>query len=197
MDYLLDIGRLRSRHPSAVRAGSLRDLRRDLIYDPEHGLPFRDNSFEAIYAFRVLETVEDPLALLEEIWRVGKPGAAVYIRVPHSSNSLNVWKDPEAARGFNTQFFEGFDPGSPWENPRLRARFHVDYVRLAHQAAQGVFAARNPLRILVSGLVEALANQDRSTQYRAERWWGPWVGGFEELQLLLTVAKEESNPFVV
>lgn len=197
MDYLLDIGRLRSRNRAAVRAGTLRDARKDLIYDPKLGLPFQDSSFDAIYAFRVLETVDDPLSLIEEIWRVGRPGAAVYLRVPHGSSSLNTWKDPEAGRAFNTQFFEGFEPGSPWENYRVRARFHVDYVRLAHQAAQGIFAARNPLRILFSGLMEALANQDRSTQYRAERWWGPWVGGFEELQLLLTVAKPESNPFVV
>jgi SAM-dependent methyltransferase len=197
VDYLLDIGRLRSRNRAAVRAGTVRDARKDLIYDPRLGLPFQDSSFDAIYAFRVLETVDDPLSLIEEIWRVGRPGAAVYLRVPHGSSSLNTWKDPEAGRAFNTQFFEGFEPGSPWENYRVRARFHVDYVRLAHQAAQGIFAARNPLRILFSGLMEALANQDRSTQYRAERWWGPWVGGFEELQLLLTVAKPESNPFVV
>jgi SAM-dependent methyltransferase len=197
VDFLLDIGRLRSRNRSAVRAGTARDVRKDLLYDPRRGLPFRDNSFDAIYAFRILETVDDPLALLEEIWRVGKAGAAVYIRVAHSSNSLNVWKDPEAGRGFNTQFFEGFEPGSPWENARLHARFHIDYVRLAHQAVQGVFATRNPLRILFSGVMEALANEDRSTQYRAERWWGPLVGGFEELQLLLTVEKEEIDPFVV
>lgn len=197
MDYLLDIGRLRSPNKSTLRAGTKRDLRADVYYDPGHGLPFRDNSFEGAYAFRVLETVEDPIGLLDELWRVCKPGAAIYVRVPHGSSSLNVWKDPEGRRGFNTQFFEGYEPGSPWESWRLKARFHVDYVRLAHQAAQGIFAARNPLRILFSGMMETLANQDRSTQYRAERWWGPWVGGFEELQILLTVEKEESNPFVV
>ena len=197
MDYLLDIGRVRSRNRGAVRAGTVRDARKDLIYDPNRGLPFQDNSFDAIYAFRVLETVNEPLRLVEEIWRVARPGAAVYLRVPHSSNSLNMWKDPEASHAFNTQFFEGFEPGSPWENGRLHARFHIDYVRLAHQAVQGLFATRNPLRILFSGLMEALANEDRSTQYRAERWWGPLVGGFEEMQVLLTVSKEETDPFVV
>jgi SAM-dependent methyltransferase len=197
VDFLLDIGRTRSRNRAAIRAGTVRDARRDLIYDPNRGLPFRDNSFDAIYAFRILETVDDPLLLMEEIWRVGRAGAAVYLTVPHSSGSLNIWRDPEAGRAFNTQFFEGFEPGSPWENRRLRARFHIDYVRLAHQAVKGFFATRNPLRILFSGMIEALANEDRATQYRAERWWGPLVGGFEELQVLLTVSKEETNPFVV
>jgi SAM-dependent methyltransferase len=195
VDHLLDIGRLRSRNKTAVRAGSLRDHKAQLYYDADRGLPFLDNSIDGAYAFRILETLRDPNALMEELWRVCKPGAAIYIRVPHSSSPMNTWSDPETKRAFNSQFFERYVPQSIWASNRVRARFYIDYMRLAHQAAGGWFAARNPLRLLFSGMMEAIANQHSGTVYRAEKWWGPVVGGFEELQVLLTVAKHESNPF--
>jgi SAM-dependent methyltransferase len=197
VDRVLDIGRLRSHNKSAVRAGTARDRRKELLYDPNRGLPFADDAFDAVYAFRVLETVDDPLFLMEEIWRVSKAGAAIYIRVPHVSSPLTATKDPEGKRAFSSQYFEGFQPESLWENSRLKPRFYIDYVRLAHSPAQGWFQPRNPLRIIFSGMAEALANQHRGTQYKAERWWGPWLGGFEEVQVLLTVAKPETNPFVL
>jgi len=42
-------------------------------------IPYEDNSFDLIYSFEVLEHVKDPQKVLEEIYRILKPGAYAYI----------------------------------------------------------------------------------------------------------------------
>ena len=42
-------------------------------------IPYEDNSFDLIYSFEVLEHVENPRKVLEEIYRILKPGAYAYI----------------------------------------------------------------------------------------------------------------------
>jgi SAM-dependent methyltransferase len=44
-----------------------------------HRLPFRDHSFEFVYASHLLQSVDDPLAACAEMMRVGKAG---YIELP-------------------------------------------------------------------------------------------------------------------
>jgi SAM-dependent methyltransferase len=45
-------------------------------------LPFRDDSFDAVFSLAVLEHVKDPFACAAEIARVMKPGARLYCVVP-------------------------------------------------------------------------------------------------------------------
>lgn len=45
-------------------------------------LPFRDNSFELVVALEILEHVPETDAVMSEIARVGKPGAAVVVSTP-------------------------------------------------------------------------------------------------------------------
>ena len=55
-------------------------------------LPFADAIFDAVGAFNVLEHVEDPVALLDEMTRVLRPGGRIVISSP---NFLRVigWRD--------------------------------------------------------------------------------------------------------
>ncbi len=46
-------------------------------------LPFKNNVFDAVYSFHVLEHACDPALLLGEISRVLKPGAPAYIGTPN------------------------------------------------------------------------------------------------------------------
>jgi SAM-dependent methyltransferase len=55
-------------------------------------LPYENNSFAAVGAFNVLEHTENPLAFLEEIWRVTKPGGRVVISSPNFWRFLG-WQD--------------------------------------------------------------------------------------------------------
>ena len=50
-------------------------------------LPFQDNFFEAVFCLEVLEHVDDPISVLQEVKRVLKKGGKFYILVP-SDNKL-------------------------------------------------------------------------------------------------------------
>lgn len=57
----------------------------DMVYDLNKGIPFPDNSIEKIFCRHFLEHVEDPLFLIEEMYRVLKKNGVVEIIVPHWS----------------------------------------------------------------------------------------------------------------
>lgn len=68
-------------------------------------LPFKDNSAEEIICQDILEHMTDIPKFILELARITKPGAKVFIRVPHFT-SRNVWGDLEHKRGFNWDSFE-------------------------------------------------------------------------------------------
>ena len=64
--------------------------RSDVVADG-HFLPFPDSSLDAVFSNAVLEHVERPWVVAEEIWRVLKPGGSVHVNVPF----LNVIHDAD------------------------------------------------------------------------------------------------------
>ena len=150
--------------------------------DFQQGLPIRDSSVDIIYAYHVLEHVEDLLAFIEELWRVCKPNALVYAWVPHASSPYTQWADPTHKRGFLIETFSFFGTYKP-------ARFDVEATRLHFSTRKRPGRAR-PLRLFLSTMLEALANRSRSAQYRCERWWGHWLG-FEEALVVLRAVKDD------
>jgi len=66
----------------------------DVVHDIDvFPWPLPDGSFDRIICRHVIEHLGDISAVMGEIHRVGKPGAEVFIRVPHFS-SLNAYRDP-------------------------------------------------------------------------------------------------------
>jgi SAM-dependent methyltransferase len=55
------------------------------VLAPAQVLPFRDDAFDVVFSFAVLEHVRDPFACAAEIVRVLKPGGSVYGQVPFLS----------------------------------------------------------------------------------------------------------------
>ena len=53
----------------------------DLVCDAKN-IPFADNSIDQIFNFSLLEHTKDPFAIMDEIYRVLKPGGTVYTLVP-------------------------------------------------------------------------------------------------------------------
>ncbi len=73
-----------------IIAGSSADLIHDLDVFP---YPLAESSWDRIICRDVLEHVADFVRTMEEIWRVGRPGAMVEVSAPFMS-SVNYFSDP-------------------------------------------------------------------------------------------------------
>jgi len=76
------------------------DVGQEILWDLEEGIPLPDDSVVEVYAKQTLEHIRDIILVMNEIWRVCKNGAMVYITVPHSE-TLQAWQDPTHVRAFN------------------------------------------------------------------------------------------------
>jgi SAM-dependent methyltransferase len=77
----------------------------DMVYDLNKvPYPFRDNAFEMIVLRNIIEHLDDPKVILEELHRISKPNARIFIKAPHFSSN-NAWADIEHKRPFSSQTF--------------------------------------------------------------------------------------------
>jgi len=80
----LDIGCGRNKHPNCIGLDSFPFKGVDIIWDL--GVcpwPFKDNAFDDIYAYSVIEHLPDLIQTMEEIYRISKPNGKIHIVVPH------------------------------------------------------------------------------------------------------------------
>lgn len=102
----------------------------DLLADA-HKLPFADQSLDAVYSNAVLEHVQRPWKVSEEIYRVLRPGGKVFINVPF----LNIIHDEHdyfrfTDRGLDILFsdFKKVDGGVSAGPSAFLGPFLVEYV---------------------------------------------------------------------
>ena len=164
----------------------------DLVASMDAGLPFRDNSIDAMYAYHVLEHMDDFLAVMGDIWRVCRDGARVHIKVPHASSTYTTWKDPTHRRGLSIATFSYFDDtyfdgaAFAYYSP---ARFRIEKAKLNFTLTDRKTAIELPRsRRMLDTVFDAVANKSRGWQYVCERFWGPIVG-IEEAVLTLRAVK--------
>jgi SAM-dependent methyltransferase len=127
---ILDIGCGNRKIPGAVgldrNPGSQAEVIHDLDVFP---YPFEDNRFDRIYGLDVLEHLGDVIRVMEELHRLGKPGARVFLRVPHFT-STQAYGDPTHRHFFNTQSLDYFCGGFPEYEFYTQARFKKVRVRI-------------------------------------------------------------------
>lgn len=80
------------------------DVRADIYFDLEtcsaiNQLPFEEDTFDEIFAAHTLEHITNILPLMEELYRVAKPGCVFLIRVPYGSTA-SAFDDPTHVRQF-------------------------------------------------------------------------------------------------
>src|SRR4051812_122639 len=73
-------------------------------------IPFPSNHFDRIEAEDVLEHVDNPIAVVQELGRVLKPEGILWIRGPDYRFGEIVWADLTHKRAFALRSFSGFDP---------------------------------------------------------------------------------------
>lgn len=101
-----------------------------VIADLDRGvLPFSTDSFDLVMGYHSLEHVHDLLAVMREVWRIGRPGAQVCIVAPYFTGGLNL-ANPYHKQVFNehTPRFWTDAPTCPvpkeeWHQPPLSSQW--------------------------------------------------------------------------
>jgi len=187
----IDLGCGNRKAPGSVGVDIVASPVVDIVADFRRGLPFKDNSVDALYAYHLLEHLDDFIGFMEEMWRICRPGARVYVKVPHGSSSFVTWKDPTHKRGLFIATFAYFDDtyfdGKAFSY-YSKAKFRIESARLNFSIHNPDSHFSFPKRVM-NQLVDLLANKSRGTQHLCERFWGPMVG-IEEAVLVLRALKD-------
>jgi ubiquinone/menaquinone biosynthesis C-methylase UbiE len=157
-----------------------------VLADIEYGLPFKDDTVEEVYLDHTLENVQDLMKAMKEVWRVCRAGALIHVWASHATSSWASTRNPRQKRLYTIETFEFFDAEKNLLAP-ADATFEIEHSRLYLTSLRQGQRPRLTGGI-VSTVVESLANRDRGSQYRWERWLGSLVG-FEEFFVLLTTVK--------
>jgi SAM-dependent methyltransferase len=157
------------------------DLVRDLDAVP---YPLPESCADAVHLNHVLEHVDSPVRVLEEAWRLARPGARVYIRTPHYSG-VYAGIDPTHRRAFSSKSFAYF--GENAYSYYTKARFHVVRMRLKYFMEEENWP--RPFRVWGRAVQWFL---DRHPTV-GERFLCYLVGGIDELQVTLAAAKPEAD----
>ena len=98
---ILDIGCGNNKIAGAVGLDIDPATKADVIWDlNRYPYPFDAGSFDEIYGKHIIEHVDDPIALVKEIYRVTKPGGVCFIETPHFSCYV-CYSEPQHKRYFS------------------------------------------------------------------------------------------------
>lgn len=105
---ILDVGCGQRKLPGALGMDIVSDSHADVVHDVNKTpWPFSGNNFDIILLNHVLEHVDDVLAALGEVHRVGKPGSRVVIQVPYF-RSIDAFNDPTHRHFFTARSLDYF-----------------------------------------------------------------------------------------
>lgn len=191
--FSVDLGCGDGKVKGAIGVDNVRIPGVDVVADLNQGLPFKDSSIDNVVVYHILEHVDDFIGTMNEIWRVCKDGAKVYVRVPHAASTFVTWKDPTHRRGLSIATFAYFDDtyfdgaAFAYYSP---ARFRIEQARLNFTlTSHDTNVILSWPRRIANALFHSLANRDRRFQYFCERFWGPIVG-IEEAVLTMRAIKQ-------
>jgi len=121
---VLDLGCGKKKLKGALGVDISKDSDADIIANLNHiPLPFKDNSFDLIHLDNVLEHLDNLIGVVEEIWRIAKPGARVVIKAPWYM-SKGAFQDPTHRHFITDKTFDYFLPNSEY-NFYTKARFRI------------------------------------------------------------------------
>lgn len=194
---IVNLGCGRTRIPGSIGVdrvaipGSV-DIVHDLNVTP---YPFADNSVDEVHFYHVLEHLDDPIAKLEEIHRVLRPGGVLHMRVPHFSSN-GAFTDITHKRPFSYFSFDCFQEGD-YHSFYTKARFviigrAIKYFGLYPN--EGVYAEHihpNQCPPMARPAVRFINWLIARSPVLFERVWCYWVGGACEVSISM---KKEQQP---
>lgn len=140
----LDLGCGSTKRTDFIGVDCLRLEGVDIVHDlNEFPYPFAADSIDEIWMDQVLEHLEKPVRVMEEIYRICRPGARITISVPYFRSFYSVI-DPTHRNFFGVYWFCYFDPGHPFQSRYnySKAKFrvlHREFDRTMKTGGTGVF----------------------------------------------------------
>lgn len=108
----LDVGCGNDKIPGAVGIDLFAGPQIDIVHDLDRTpWPVETSAFDVIRLWSVVEHLHDLVAVMEEVHRVGRPGATVLIGTPHFS-SANAYTDPTHVHFLSGRFLDYFIEGT-------------------------------------------------------------------------------------
>ncbi len=146
--------------------------------------PFAESEFDEVYLDHVIEHLESPLAVLEELFRISKNDGRIILKCPHFSCA---WLHPGHKSAISTYLFDFFDENHPERYGK--ANFKVEKMTLfwIRNREDSLKGRGFPIKMINSTL-NFLANLNIHTTERIRCYW---VGGYEEIYFRV---KFKKNP---
>lgn len=107
---ILDLGCGKKKRPGSIGVDYSNRHNADVIHDLNvFPYPFESNSVDQVYLDNVLEHLDEPMRVMEEVHRISKFGGAVKVIVPYF-RSVSAFTDPTHKHFFSVDSFAYYDP---------------------------------------------------------------------------------------
>jgi SAM-dependent methyltransferase len=159
-------------------AATMHGLERVDVVGTAFALPFRGCRFDSVLCTEVLEHTPEPLAVLQEIWRVTKPGGLLLLTVPMSEQLHEEPADFYRFTHYGARYLlikagfqvrEVYERGGPW----LELGYRTSSLLYSTLGARRDDAGRLHARPLVGPLVVAVCLIVQAVALAVDRLWKP------------------------
>lgn len=150
--------------------------------------PFKESSVDEVFMEHVLEHLDDPLNVIQELYRISKPGGILKIKTPHFSCT---WIHPGHKSAISTQLFNYFIPGT--DDYYGNCEFKVLERKMAWLRPDDPLRPNNKRSTFLKTISNILSGLANMHQGLCERIWCYWVGGFEEIRFTVEVIKRKEK----
>lgn len=136
MTKTLDIGGGEAKPEMAtIDINPLSEIVHDLNVYP---WPIGENSYNRLRMFHVLEHLENPLAVMREVYRIAKPRAVLEIKVPWWERDM--FSNPAHLHWFKPKWFHRLHPGdSAWAG-EMKSQCRMDWNIILEKKVRGEHA---------------------------------------------------------
>lgn len=125
---ILDVGCGSAKIPGAVGIDISPDTDADIVHDLNvFPYPLEDSSFDHVVMQDVIEHVQDPIRVVEELHRILRPDGRLQLRTPHFSSAL-AYGDPTHVHYYSAMAIRSL--ASPRFAHYTYARFRIVHVTL-------------------------------------------------------------------
>jgi SAM-dependent methyltransferase len=164
------------------------DFHSHIQIDVQHDLnsipyPFADGEFDFILASHVLEHLDRPFVVMQELHRILKKDGILQVKVPHFSRGFT---HSEHKAGFDVTFPYYFNPqftksgyyGVEFELKKMELHYIAFFHLLPYMGV-------GKITISIMRIVNAIVNFFAGISPKlCSRIWCFWVGGFEEIEFI-------------